>query len=255
MKAWALPAGALLAAFAAIADPARDDAELARTWDEAIVFAPGPDGPIRLNTSDLAGRFFAAEAPPVVVYLHGCDGPSRITVETASFLAGAGWLVAAPDSFARLDKPKSCDAPARRSGLHRAVLGWRHAEIGHAIAAIRDFPALAGSPVALMGHSEGAIAVATFTGESVSARVIEGWTCHAGWPEYRGLAAPPEEPVLSLLGADDPWFLTPALRGDCGAFMDDNDRSVVFREPFYLHDRHWLTADSEVRALVVSFLK
>jgi hypothetical protein len=39
-----------------------------------------------------------------------------------------------------------------------------------------------------MGHSEGAIAVATLDAPPVAARIIEGWTCHAGWPEYRGLA-------------------------------------------------------------------
>lgn len=49
-----------------------------------------------------------------------------------------------------------------------------------------------------VGFSEGAIVSATLPAEldqPLRARVIEGWTCQAGWPEYRGLNRATIEPV------------------------------------------------------------
>jgi hypothetical protein len=106
-----------------------------------------------------------------------------------------------------------------------------------------------------MGHSEGGIAVATAPLPGLAARVIEGWGCHAGWPEYRGLAAPESEPVLALVASDDPWFRSPVLSGDCGDWMDGNDESLVFEPPGYLHRRHWLSFDRDVQRIVIDFLR
>lgn len=235
-----------------MAGTADDPAELARTWQGARVWLPtAPDRATGVQALD-----DPAGAASVVLYAHGCDGLSRISDESARFLARAGHLVIAPDSFARADKPASC-IPARQQGsLHRRVLAWRQAELSHALATLRAIPALADLPVVLMGHSEGAITVATLAAPPVAARIIEGWTCHAGWPEYRGLNAPPGEPVLALVGENDPWFRLPVLQGDCGAFMpvDGAGRSVVFRAPHYLHRRHWLTTDAQVQAMVLDFI-
>ena len=250
----------LVAPAAARADSGSDPAELLRTWQAAWVFAPAADalGYIRLTTAALPG-FLARQTRRLVpvVYAHGCDGLSDISAETGRFLARAGYLVVEPDSFARRDKPVSCEPAAHLGGLHRAVLGWRQAELRAAAARLAALPHLQpGGPV-LMGHSEGAIAVATLTGIASRARVIEGWTCEAGWPEYRGLRAPPEEPVLALVAQDDPWFRSPALHGDCGAFMAGraHSRSIVYRPPGYLHDRHWLSVDGNVQATILGFLR
>jgi hypothetical protein len=112
----------------------------------------------------------------------------------------------------------------------------------------------------LMGHSQGAITTATIANMPVAARVIEGWTCHAGWPEYRGLAAPPDQPVLALVGENDPWFQSHVLKGDCGAFMPDDaggetaSRSIVYRAPNYLNAKHWLSGDSGVQREILDFI-
>ena len=243
MPAWILPV---------LAGTARDPAELARTWEGARVWLP--QEPVRavgvaaLGEADIPGA--------VILYAHGCDGLTRITDETGRFLARAGHAVIAPDSFARQEKPVSC-IPARRQGsLHREVLAWRHAELSHALEAIGAVAALQDRPVVLMGHSEGAIAVATLDAPPVAARIIEGWTCHAGWPEYRGLAAPRDAAILALVGANDPWFRLPVLQGACGAFMGDHERgrSVVFEPPNYLHGRHWLSFDAQVQSMILSFI-
>ena len=236
----------MLAAGAATAQ-----SEVDRTWQQAQVWLPGTDTAITP-----AGLPADIQTRAVVLYAPGCDGLGRITTVSARFLAAAGYLVVAPDSFARAEKPVSCDPAIPRGGLHRAVLGWRQAELRHAITRLRALPATRDLPIALMGHSEGGITVATIEAPEVALRVIEGWTCHAGWPEYRGLNAPADQPVLALVGGLDPWFRAPVLRGDCGAFMpaDAPMRSVVYRPPNHLARKHWLSFDTTVQATVLEFL-
>src|SRR5262249_36530800 len=111
--------------------------------------------------------------------------------------------------------------------------------------------------VILMGHSEGAITVATIEGVPAAGRIIEGWTCHAGWSEYRGLHAPADQPVLALSSEKDPWFRDPVLAGDCGAYMKNTtlQRSIVYRKPSYLADKHWLSSDQDVQAIILDFIR
>ena len=242
---------ATILAFVLAATPVAAMSELDRTWAAAMIRLPGVDAP--MSPSDLPAR---TRARGVILYAHGCDGPSRITTVSARFLAAAGYAVVAPDSFARARKPRSCDPAVPRGGLHRAVLGWRLEELDHALDRIRSLTLFDGLPIAMMGHSEGAIAVARMTAPGVALRIIEGWTCHAGWPEYHGLEAPPDQPVLSLVAADDPWFRLPVLQGDCGAFMPAGGpmRSVVFSGSGDLSRRHWLSADGTVQATILDFL-
>lgn len=242
------------------ADPVVATTELDRTFEAARVYLPGRPGHFRKSAiADLfaGAEAYASRASGIVFYAHGCDGLSRITDVTGAFLARAGYIVIAPDSFARRHKPVSCAPYSHRAGLHREVLGWRQSEIRHAFRETRAIPRIAELPVFLMGHSEGAITVATIDGLSARARIIEGWTCHAGWPEYRGLSAPAGQPVLSLVGADDPWFRLPPLRGDCGAFMARAGRhqSVVYRAPDPLHDDHWLSWNRSVQGRILAFLE
>lgn len=237
------------------------DDELQRTWDKAWIFAPANTaiGYKRIDTGGLTAYLSSLPSPPtiVIVYAHGCDGLSEISATTGRYLAQAGYLVVEPDSFARKNKPVSCKPISHQGGLHRAVLGWRQAEMKYAFEQVEQIPGLAGIPVILMGDSEGAITVATIGDVPAAGRVIEGWTCHAGWPEYRGLNAPPEQPVLAISSEKDPWFRDPELSGDCGAFMQGHaaQRSLVYREPSYLADKHWLSSDKDVQAIILDFIR
>lgn len=248
-------ASAPFAAQSAAAAEAEPD-ELGRTWAAALVYLPGRVEPARLNALDLAAEAASGMRFPAIVYLHGCNGLSPYTDLTGRFLAALGYLVLMPDSFARLDKPKSCEVSTTSAGLHREVLGWRQAEAAHAIRQAPALPFVAPGGVILMGLSEGGATTATFQGEKVRARIIEGWTCHAGWPEYHGLAAAADEPVLALLGADDPWFVQPSLKGDCGAFMaaEEGSRSIVYRAPHLLAPYHYVTWHVEPLSEIVEFL-
>ena len=236
------------------ADSGRNTDELARTLSKAIVYLPDGAGKARAaSIADLPQYLTAHPGVGIVVYAHGCVGISHIDRNAGKFYAAQGYAFVAPDGFARKTKPVSCRPLQQKGGLHRGVLGWRQAEIDHAL---RHVKTLAGpsSSVALIGHSEGGITVATLRTLPVAARVIEGWTCTAGWPEYEGINAPAAEPVLSLVGENDRWFQHPDLRGDCSAFMDANDRSVVFRKPDPLHNNHWLMSRKRVRDIVSGFL-
>lgn len=253
MRGWALVLAVAMTLGTGAA--ARAD-EVQRTWDAAWVFVPaeGAAGYARRGVAELAAHLAASPPRALVVYAHGCDGLSEISAATGRFLAQAGVLMVAPDSFARQDKPVSCDPSIPRGGLHRAVLGWRQEEMRFATDRLRALaPDL---PLILMGQSEGGITTATLPDIGADARVIEGWTCHAGWPEYRGLKAPEGQPVLSLLGEGDPWFRLPVLHGDCGAFMQGpTQRSIVYRAPSHLAGKHWLSADRGVQRTILDFIE
>jgi len=240
------------------ADTGADPAELERTWQAAKVYLPS-DGPMvktRVSGQELTDKIDLSDYS-VVVYAHGCAGLGEAALDAGIFLSRAGYIVVAPDSFARLNKPRSCDPSIPRGGLHRAVLGWRHAEVDYAIKRLKSFGAHAPSHIFLMGLSEGAITTATYEGEALSGRIIEGWTCHAGWPEYRGLRSPSSEPVLSLVADRDPWFTLPVLQGDCGAYMTGhkNAKSIVFGQGSPLRTSHWLAFDGSVKAMILDFLE
>ena len=111
-----------------------------------------------------------------------------------------------------------------------------------------------------MGLSQGGITTATFSSKdndlSVNARIVEGWTCHAGWPEYQGVNAPDNEPVLTLVGKNDPWFQDIWTKGNCAKFLNPSNgsQSIVFSDG-YLSFRHELLESKQVKKIVLEFLK
>ncbi len=239
---------------------AEDPKELERTWLAAWVFLPevSTEGYRQVTTAELPSLLEAREtALPAIVFAHSCSGHFYASNVTGAFLAKAGFLVVMPDSFARENKPTSCIPAKHLGGLHRAVLGWRQAEMAYAIARLQQLPEIRKDAIFLMGFSEGGITTATFTGPPLAGRIVEGWTCHAGWGEYRGLRGPKDEPLLTLVAAQDPWFRLPVLQGDCGAFMADRvqSRSLVVAEPPAMAKAHWLTKDKAIQAEVLAFLK
>ena len=255
-----LLAGALIAFVVNASAQPSVDAEVARTFENGRVHAQ-IDGALReMKVSQAIALLSNAPARSfrgAVVYLHGCDGVNDLSVKTADLLATQGYVVFVPDSFARTNKPVSCEPSRYLSGLHREVLSWRHAEADYALRRVKNLPSIDPSKIVLMGLSEGAITAATYVGEAVAGRVIEGWTCHAGWPEYRGLWAPPDEPALTLTSQDDPWFQQPELRGNCGAFIASPSAlrsSIVFRAPHPAASQHDLMWNADARQLVIDFL-
>ena len=238
-----------------------DPVELERVWQAALVRIPDPKhGYIETTVEELHTLSFAhGKKFPTVVFLHGCSGIGKGTHTRINFLAANGYAVIAPPSMAREKYPQSCDRENLRSGLYRDTLKMRQFDAGYAIEKTKMLAWVDTRRVYLVGLSEGGIAAATFRSEygkaSVRARVVEAWTCHAGWDEYRGINAPADEPVLTLVASEDPWFQTPTTRGECTGFLDpgNGSKSVVYTEAD-LRQRHALLEDERVQAEVLEFL-
>ena len=238
-----------------------DPTEMERAWQAALVRIPKSGGDYISTTIAKLGEGGALPEGvwPTVIYMQGCTGIWPGTKARINFLARNGYAAIAPASFARLKYPRSCRAATFEGGMYRPTLRMRQYDAGYAIAKAKTLPWVDESNVFLMGLSQGGITTATFASSrpehSLGARIIEGWTCHAGWSEYKGVNAPDTEPVLALVGAKDPWFQTPWTKGDCRPFLDlsNGSRSVVYSTG-RLSTRHELLEAREAQQEVLTFL-
>ena len=236
--------------------------EMERAWQAALVRIPTPDGSILKSQIKLLEQnpFSDSAKIPTVIYLHGCTGIWKGTFRRMNMLAKNGFAVIAPISFARKKYPRSCSEVGHKGGLFRWTLRIRQSDAGYAIEQARKLPWVDGENLFLMGLSEGGITTATFKSQKrnrrVNARVVEGWTCFAGWEEYRGINAPELEPVLTLVGSNDPWFQNPWNKGDCGPFLSktNGSQSIVFKD-WPLRNKHELMESKEVQELTINFLR
>lgn len=238
-----------------------DPAEIRRTWDAAIVYLPdGDQNYIESSISELqAGRFGYTETLPAVIYMHGCSGIWAGTHRRMQFLAGNGFVVIAPASLARRKYPRSCNVKNYTAGLYRQTLKMRQADAGFAIEQVKQLPFVDPGKIVLMGLSQGGITAATFEArnnrQTVRARIVEGWTCHDGWPEYNGVRAPASEPLLAMVGSKDPWFKNTSA-GDCQPFLNsvNGSKSVVYKDGL-LARKHELMEFNTPKREVLKFLR
>ncbi|MFV1852541.1 MAG: dienelactone hydrolase family protein [Thalassospira sp.] len=239
-----------------------DPTELERTWQAAIVRMPINDGQSKQVTASELATLSATQIGklPTVIYLHGCSGIWPGTHTRIKFLADNGFLVIAPASMARKTYPRSCNVETREGGLFRGTLVLRKNDAGYAIEKARTIPLVDSKNMILMGFSEGALATVTFEAQNprqtVRARIAEGWTCHTPWPEDRGVNAPPSEPVLTLLGVNDPWHQNRWTAGNCQEFLnpDNGSKSIIYRSG-KIADQHGLLEFSSAQNDILSFLK
>ena len=239
-----------------------DPAEMERAWQAALIRIPNGEGKYIATTIDRLSdkKINNIHVYPTVIYLHGCSGVWEGTYARINFLAMNGYAVIAPVSFARKKYPKSCDPEQKVGGFYRGTLKMRQYDAGYAIAKAKTLSWVDSNNVFLMGFSQGGVTTATFSSKSkltsVNARVIEGWTCNAGWHEYSGIKAPKSEPVLTLVGINDPWFQNSWTKGDCSSSLHkrNGSKSIVYNDD-YLGHRHALFERQEVKSTVLQFLR
>lgn len=240
-----------------------DPDEKMRTWNRAVVWVPtGPGKSRRVTMEELVEIHTDIDHKlPTAIYLHGCAGLWAGSSRRMKFLADNGFLAIAPASFARKKYAMSCDPRIHKGGFYRKIGTLRRIDAGHAIDRAKALPFVDGDNMLLLGLSEGGQTTASFYSlskdRSVKARIIEGWLCHTHWSEDAGVNAPPSEPVLALLGINDPWFVgwydTPR---DCGSFMnkENGSKSVVYKTG-PLSYKHELLESRVVQKEVLAFLR
>ena len=250
---------ALAVAGCAITRTSADLPDLARTWRQAPVTLPALGAADSLSTTmgtaEMTARLarLAGARLPVVVYLHGCTGIGNF--DFFRQLADAGFAVVAPDSFARRFRPLQCDPATLTGGRNLFVYDFRLEEVDYALQELWSLPWVDRGRLFLVGTSEGAVAAALYRGDEFRARVIAQWTC-SGAPHVAGLAAPLDEPVLAIIGADDPWYAAARAAGtpsDCGPLLagrPDSQSYVVAAG-----GGHDVFANRAATAVIVDFLQ
>ena len=234
--------------------------DLQLTWQQAMVALPpsAPDKtPVVVRMRDLrrTAPFRAGTRPlPTVIYMHGCTGLGGGDAAFLRHLARHGYAVIAPDSMARRYRPWQCDPKTKTGGHNTFVYDFRQAEISYALDRLPSVPWADRRNLFLVGASEGGVAAALYRGGEFRARVIAQWTCHGG-PLIRGLSAPEDEPVLSIVRKEDPWYdadHTINQEGDCGAYFGTrpDSRSVVLPHG-HVHD---VLRDEKALQAIYAFL-
>lgn len=176
---------------------------------------------------------------PAVLYLHGCTGIGA-GYAWGRTLAGFGYAVFLPDSFARPRRGVWCD-----TGDMDARQRVRRQELDYALVQIRKLPWVDQERVVLMGFSEGAQAVTAYPGREFVASILIGTDCRFSSVGARG--APAGIPVLNIVGSNDDW----GYGGGCSIEPDARgSKSVVIKEA-----SHAVDLEPEALAAMAEFLE
>ena len=196
---------------------------------------------------------------PVVVFLHGSSGLGLKAIgEWQQWLATMGIASFAPDSFA-LPGRVTYTSPVGKD-FYEKIHALRGSEITLAVQALKDAPWADPRRLVLAGTSEGATAVARYAGDAFAARMIFSWSCEDNYfVEAHRTAVRPDQPVLNVISATDPffsrsnaWLGQPAAAGHCAAAFKDHPKASIVLIPGAPHTLLNLPA---ARQVVAGFLQ
>jgi len=192
---------------------------------------------------------------PVVVFLHGSSGLGLKAIgEWQQWLATMGIASFAPDSFA-LPGRVTYTSPVGKD-FYEKIHALRGSEITLAVQALKDAPWADPRRLVLAGTSEGATAVARYAGDAFATRMIFSWSCEDNYfVETHRTAVRPEQPVLNVISATDPffsrsnaWLGQPAAVGHCAAAFKDHPKASIVLIPGAPHTLLNLPAARQVVA-------
>jgi dienelactone hydrolase len=174
---------------------------------------------------------------PVVVFLHGSSGLGLKAIgEWQQWLAGMGIASFAPDSFGLPDRV-TYSSPVDKS-VYEKIHALRGSEITLAVQALQKAPWADTSRMVLAGTSEGATAVARYTGNEFQGRIVFSWSCEDNYfVQSHMTAMPDDKPVLNVISSTDPFFsatnpwLGSAGTGHCGNALKGNKQASVVLIP------------------------
>ena len=209
-----------------------------------------------------SGKFKDAPAVkgrvPVVLFLHGSSGLSLAAIaEWQLWLASLGVASLAPDSFALPDRI-TYTSPVDKA-TYEKIHALRMSEIGAGLSALRLRPWADPGRLVLAGTSEGAVAVARYTGTEFVGRIVYSWSCESNYfvtdPKN---AFARDEPVLNIISSTDPyfspanaWLGNPVAKGHCADALKDNKKATIVLIPGAPHTLLNLPA---ARSATASFL-
>lgn len=175
---------------------------------------------------------------PVVVFLHGSSGLGLKAIgEWQQWLATLGVASIAPDSFSLPDR-LTYKSPVGKD-VYEKIHALRLSEVSLAVQALQAAPWADPARLVLAGTSEGATAVARYTGPEFVGRIVYSWSCENNYfvQEHR-TALPKDRPVLNVMSATDvffspsnSWLGNPAAKGHCGDALKDNTQASVVLIP------------------------
>ena len=162
-------------------------------------------------------------------------------------LAEAGFVVVAPDSFARPKRVKTCDSKthsrAGPKGIYKNVIAWRLEELDRALVGLKGFSWVDWNNIFLFGHSQGSNAVASYPGSAFKGRIMSGTRCSTG---YKG---PAEEPALAVYSENDPWRKGRPIK--CLDYVGTTGMQVLG----LTGDLHVVAKDPAAKARMLEFLE
>lgn len=189
-------------------------------------------GPLRGAPTQVKARV------PVVVFMHGSSGLGLKAIgEWQQWLASLGVASLAPDSFALPDR-LTYKSPIDKATYER-IHALRLSEVALAVQALPTLPWADASRLLLAGTSEGAPAVARYTGAEFAGRILYSWSCENNYfVEQHRTALPADRPVLNVMSSTDvffspsnAWLGNPAAKGHCGDALASNKQASVVLIP------------------------
>ncbi|MBK8072250.1 MAG: alpha/beta hydrolase [Ramlibacter sp.] len=180
----------------------------------------------------------ARQRVPVVVFMHGSSGLALKAIgEWQQWLAGMGIASLAPDSFA-LPNRITYKSPVDKA-TYEKVHALRVSEIALAARALPGLPWADAARVVLAGTSEGATAVARYSGREFAGRIIYSWSCEDNYfVQAHATALPDDRPVLNVMSSTDvffspsnSWLGNATATGHCGAALKANKQASVVLIP------------------------
>ena len=223
-----------------------DPVELESTWQEALVYLPkklgGSSGRLVRNDQLLEIVRKANEdiKHPLILFMHYCEGLGHHR-EDMKRLSKLGFIVIAPDSFARDHRPLGCYEDREKFIRYFDIaVAFQKAELNHAVKKLSEFEWIDSKNFFLFGSGMGGLVVAHYEGEEFAGHLIEGWGCRGPNPIFDGIWAPQQVRVFTTVSRNAPFLRkNEGFSVDCEAFTKQriDSVSVVLDRP--AHQVSW----------------